>query len=259
MTVTVQDSLHVSATATIRLRVDNGLILVSAASLRPGPVAPDSMVTVFGGQLASGAQSATEQPLPTKLGDCTVKIKDAQGVEREAGLYYVSPGQINFKVPADTAPGIATVTVVTGDQAQTLGNLNIANLAPGLFFLNTDGLAAADLTRVSGTNTTYEAIAQLDTATNQFVPVPIDLGSAADKVYLTFYGTGFRNRSTLDSVQVLIANVPAVVDYAGPSATSDGLDLVRVLLPSGLRGTGTASVGMSVNGVSSNGVNVVIK
>ena len=68
LNVTVQDSAQVSITAAVKLRVDNGLVLVSAASLKPGPVAPDSMVTVFGGQLATGAQSATQQPLPTTLG-----------------------------------------------------------------------------------------------------------------------------------------------------------------------------------------------
>jgi len=255
----VQDSTQLSATAAIKLHIDNGLVLLSAASLKPGPVAPDSMVTFFGGQLASGAQSATEQPLPTTLGDCTVTVKDANGVERAAGLYYVSPNQINFKIPTDTAAGPATITATSGDQTQTLGNVNIATVSPGLFFVNSDGLAAADLTRVNGDNTSYEAIAQLDNTTNLFVAVPIDLGSDTDKVYLTLYGTGLRNRPSLDSVHVLIANTPLLVDYAGPSTASDGLDLVRVLLPKELRGTGMASVAITVNGISSNSVTILIK
>jgi uncharacterized protein (TIGR03437 family) len=259
LNVTVQDSLQVSSSAAIKLRVDNGLVLESAASLKAGPVAPDSMVTVFGGQLASGAQTATVQPLPTTLGDCTVTVTDANGVARAAGLYYVSPNQINFKIPTDTAVGTATITVVTGDQTQTLGNLTITATSPGLFFLNTDGLAAADLTRVSGNNTTYGSIAQLDSTTNLFVAVPIDLGADTDKVYLTFYGTGMRYRSSLDSVQVLIGNVSVQPDFVGASTTSDGLDLVHVLLPTSLRGSGTANVAVVVNGVSSNGVRVVIK
>jgi uncharacterized protein (TIGR03437 family) len=259
LNVTVRDSAQLSISAAIKLRVDNGLALVSAASLKPGPVAPDSMVTVFGGQLASGTQSATEQPLPTTLGSSTVSVKDANGVARAAGLYYVSPNQLNFKIPTDTAAGPATITVTNGDQTQTLGNVSIAAVSPGLFYLNSDGLAAADLTRVNGSNTSYEQIAQLDVSTNQFAALPIDLGSDTDKVYLTFYGTGFRNISSSDSVQVFIANVPVVVDYAGHSASSEGVDIVHVLLPKELRGTGTASVGITVNGVSSNGVHILIK
>jgi len=217
------------------------------------------MVTVFGDQLASTVQSATEQPLPTALGDSAINIKDANGVDRAAGLYYVSPNQINFKIPTDTAEGLATFTETSGDHAQTIGNLNIAAISPGLFFLNSARLAAADLTRVNGNHTSYEEVAQPDDTTKGFVAVPVDLGSDSDKVYLTLYGTGFRHRSSLDSVQVLVANMPALVDYAGASATSDGVDLVRVLLPKELGGTGTATVVVTVNGVSSNTVNLVIK
>jgi uncharacterized protein (TIGR03437 family) len=257
--ISVQDSLQVVANAAVKLRVDNGLVVLSAASMKPGPVAPASMVTVFGGQLATGEQSATVQPLPTTLGDCTITITDANGVPRAAGLYYVSPNQINFTVPADTAVGTATIAVTSGGQTRTLGNLEITTTAPGLFFLNSDSLAAASLTRVSGNKTSYEEIAQLDSTTNLFVAVPIDLGSDTDLVYLTLYGTGLRNRSSLDSVQVLIAGVPTQVDYAGPSSTSDGLDLVHVLLPKSLRGAGMVNLLVSVNGVSSNGVLILIK
>ena len=257
--VTVLDSLQAETTAAVKLRIDNGLGLLSAASLQPGPVAPDSMVTMFGGQLAPGVQSATARPLPTTLGGCTVTVTDANGVVRTAGLYYVSPNQINFDVPANAAAGSATVTVTCDGQSQTFGSLTIAAVAPGLFFLNSDQLAAADLTRVSGNNTTYEAVAQMDPVTNLFVAAPIDLGSDTDQVYLTLYGTGIRNRSSLDSVKVLVANVPVVVDFAGASTTSDGLDLIHVLLPKQLRGTGTANIVVTVDGVSSNAVTVMIK
>ena len=257
--ITLRDSLQITTTAAVKLRVDSGLVLVSAASQKPGPAAPGSMVTIFGAQLADGSQSATVRPLPTTLGDCTVTVKDGNGVERAAGLYFVSSNQINFQIPPDTAVGSATVTVVSGDQSQTLGSLNISTIAPGLFFLNADQLAAADLTRVNGSNTSYEQVAQLDNTTNLFVAVPIDLGSDTDKVYLTLYGTGVRNRPSLNSVQVMVGNVLLPVDFAGPSTTSDGLDLVRVLLPTVLRGTGTATVLVTVNGMPSNGVRIVIK
>jgi uncharacterized protein (TIGR03437 family) len=254
----VQDSLQVAASGAVTLRVDSGLVVLSAASLKPGPVAPSSMVTVFGGQLADGTQSAATQPLPTTLGNCTLTITDVNGVARPAGLYYISPNQINFTVPADTAAGTATISVTNGTDTRTLGTLTVATTAPGLFFLNADGLAAAGLTRVNGAGTTYQETAQLDNSTNLFVPVPVDLGSDTDQVYLTLYGTGVRNRQSLASVQVLIAGMPVTADYAGPSG-SDGVDIVRVLLPKGLRGTGMATVVVTVNAVSSNAVRVQIK
>ena len=256
--VTVKDSLQVTATAAVKLRVGDGLLVLSAASLKPGPVAPSSMVTVFGGQLANGTQSASSQPLPTTLGDCTLTITDANGIPRAAGLYYISPNQINFTVPADTLPGTAAISVTNGGQTRTLGNVEIATTAPGLFFLNTDGLAAAGLTRISGANTAYAETAQLDNTTNLFVPVPVDLASDTDHVYLTLYGTGIRYRQSLASVQVVIGGISVTPDYAGLSG-ADGIDLIRVLLPKDLRGAGMATLVVTVNGLSSNGVRILVK
>jgi uncharacterized protein (TIGR03437 family) len=60
-------------------------------------------------------------------------------------------------------------------------------------------------------------------------------------------------------VKVLVANTTVLVDYAGASTTSDGLDLVHVLLPKELRGTGIANIVVTVDGLSSNTVTLVIK
>ena len=233
LNITLQDSLQIVTTAAVKLRVDNGLVLLSAASQKPGPVAPEFHgYDVRRTACRRSAVCDRSSPLPTTLGDCTVTVKDANGVERAAGLYYVSPNQINFKIPTDTAAGSATVTVVSGDQTQTLGSLNIATVAPGLFFLNADQLAAADLTRVSGNNTSYEEVAQLDNTTNLFVAVPIDLGSDTDKVYLTLYGTGvrqpFESGFRAGNGRGMCCSRLTTPDA---STTSDGLDLVRVLLP----------------------------
>jgi uncharacterized protein (TIGR03437 family) len=120
-------------------------------------------------------------------------------------------------------------------------------------------LAAAGLVRVTGDTFDYEPTSRLDTTTNQFVAVPIDLGSDTDQVYLTLYGTGIRGLSSLDSVHVYIGGVLLSAAYAGASGAYDGLDIVNVLLPKELRGKGAADVLLTVNGTSANVVNVLIK
>ena len=60
----------------------NGLTLVSAASLWPGPAAPESWVAALGSQLADLTASTSDSPVPTKLGDSTITVRDANGVER---------------------------------------------------------------------------------------------------------------------------------------------------------------------------------
>jgi uncharacterized protein (TIGR03437 family) len=217
------------------------------------------MVTAFGWQLASMTQSAMASPLPTNMGASTVVVRDANGVDRVTPLYYVSPSQINFTIPADTAVGPALVSVYDGDKLLANSSLYVVSVAPSLFSLNQDGLAAAGLVRVTGDTYSYEPVSRLDEATNQIVAVPIDLGSDSDQLYLTLYGTGLRLRPSLDYVHVFIGDTLVPVSYAGASGTSDGLDIINVLLPKELGGKGTVDVFLTVNASSANLVRVVIK
>jgi hypothetical protein len=76
-----------------------------------GPVAPGSIVSLFGSNLAPRATYASDTPWPKVLERTSVFING-----EAAPLAYVSPTQINAQVPNDTIPGQATVTVVVGDQ-----------------------------------------------------------------------------------------------------------------------------------------------
>ncbi|MBZ5636897.1 MAG: hypothetical protein LAO55_27555, partial [Acidobacteriia bacterium] len=237
----------------------SGLMLVSAASLMPGPVAPESWAAAFGSQLADGTASMPASPVPTKLGDSTVMVRDANGVERSASLNYVSPSHVNFTIPAGTAVGSATVSIYSGSQLRGVGSLDILTTAPALFVLNQDRLANASLLRVRGDSSDYESIVRLDAATNQFVGIPIDLGSGTDQVYLTLYGTGWRFRPSLDSVSVTVGDVPVSVVYAGAALYYDDLDMVSVLLPQRLRGLGALDIVLRLNGQTANIVRVLIQ
>src|SRR5678815_237254 len=70
---------------------------------------------------------------PTSLGGISLKIRDAAGAERLARLLYISPGQINFEVPAGTAEGAGTVEVVNAPASIAPIAAQIRSLAPGLF------------------------------------------------------------------------------------------------------------------------------
>ena len=83
---------------------------VSAADYSPS-VAPGSIASLFGSGLASGAGQATGPPWPASLANTSVRVLDAKGVERLAGLLYVSPTQINFVIPPEAAYGFAIFNV----------------------------------------------------------------------------------------------------------------------------------------------------
>jgi hypothetical protein len=88
---------------------------VSAASYGASELARDSIAIAFGASLARATLSAL-LPLHPSIAGTTVRVKDSAGVERLAPLFFVSPTQVNYQVPAGTSIGGATITVtsVTG-------------------------------------------------------------------------------------------------------------------------------------------------
>jgi uncharacterized protein (TIGR03437 family) len=255
VTFAVQDSA-VSANATLTLSVNPWIELVSPATFSAGWAAPQSMLTALGWQLSSGTAWATDS-LPTVLADCTVTVRDAQGTDRLAPLYFVSPNQINFVIPAETSLGPATITVANSGRFVISGTAYVASVAPSLFEANADNLAAGNLLRVRGDVSEYDPISQVESGTNQVVAVPIDLSPDTDRFYLILYGSGIRLRSSLDSVRATVGGMDAIVVYAGSAGAGDGLDLVSVLLPTQLHGW--ADVVITVDGVTANTVRVLIK
>jgi uncharacterized protein (TIGR03437 family) len=88
--------------------------------------------------------------------------------------------------------------------------------------------------------------------------VPITLG-VDQPVYVSFYGTGIRNRSSLDKVAVTINGVSLPALYADPAPNFEGLDQVNVALPLTLRGSGEVNVALTVDGQASNAVTINVR
>lgn len=235
---------------------------VSAASYDGAALAPASIVSVFGIELATATRVAAVTPLPTTLGGTTVKIKDSLNVERPAQLFFVSPSQINYLLPAECAVGSATVTITSGDGKLSAQQISIAAVAPGVFTADASGrgMAAATVLRVKADGTqSYEPVAQFDPAQNRFTMLPIDLGAETDQVFLLLFGTGLRYRSSLAGVTAKLGGTDAQVLYAGAQTDFTGLDQVNVRLPRSLAGRGEIDVTLTADGKAANVVRVRIK
>lgn len=88
--------------------------------------------------------------------------------------------------------------------------------------------------------------------------MPIGLTSDST-VFVSFYGTGIRNRSSLAGVIVKINGTSLPVLYAGPSPNFSGLDQVNVSLMPALAGAKEANVTMIVDGQTANTVTINIQ
>src|SRR5882762_2389531 len=112
--------------------------IVNAADNLPGPLAPNTIATIYGTGLAYGTKWLTADDirggiLPTVLPGTGVRIL-VGGVP--ANLYYVSPLQINFLVPPNLLPGGSGVQVVIDGMGGPVIPIQLAAAAPALFQLD---------------------------------------------------------------------------------------------------------------------------
>jgi uncharacterized protein (TIGR03437 family) len=238
------------------------LVSASAASFRSAKLATESIAAAFGVGLSTTTATANSLPLPMSLGEVSVSVKDGLGAERIAPLFFVSPNQINYQIPAGTAAGVATVTVKNGAVTVAGGQALISTVAPGLFAANADaqGVAAAVALRARADGSqAYEPALRFDAAANKYVTAPIDLGDASDQVFLLLYGTGLRFSASPQTVVARVGGESADVFYSGPQGGFVGLDQVNLRLPRALIGRGDVDVVLTVNGKTANAVKVNVK
>jgi uncharacterized protein (TIGR03437 family) len=209
---------------------------------------------VFGARLAVGTlQAAT--PAANVLGT-TVAIKDSAGITRAAALYYVSPRQVNFVVPSGTASGSAGITLTAGDGTMTTGTAQIAAVAPGVFQVNSSGLAAALIVESTPGSAPQTGPVYQVGAAGSIVPLPIVLNSGG-QAYLELFGTGLRHAQNISAT---VGGLAVPLQYAGPVASIAGEDQVNLgPLPAGLAGQGTVKVLLNADGQTANAVGVTFQ
>ncbi len=232
---------------------------VSAASYDNTACAPESIAAAFGTQMTTQTSVAATLPLPMTLGGAEVLVRDSVGVERAAQLFFVSPSQINFLIPKDTAAGRATLTVRNGTTVKATGALTIASVAPGLFTANANGsgLAAAVYLRVKANNAqSYESVGRFDTTAGRFMPVLVNLGPEGESVYLVLYGTGFRRFASPVTAKINNLTVDVLAVVASGFA---GVDQINLRVPRTLSGCGTMQVALVADGKNANVVEIGVQ
>ena len=231
-------------------------LILSAANPNAFAIAPGSLATANGQNLASTTSNATS-PFPTQFAGTSVSILDAAGVTTAGLILSVSPTQVTFLVPSTVATGTAQVTVTNGTASQTSNNIEISTVAPGVLTLNGSGLAAAEVVQVSGGTQTVQQVYTTD-ANGATVANPIKIGTGGSSTYLLLFGTGIANGGTA-LTSVTVNGVASTVIYAGPAGADSGLDQVNVLLPAKLAGAGSVAVQLTAEGVAANPVQVTIQ
>ena len=241
---------------------------VSAAN-GAAPVTPDSIVSLYATNIATGTSSATEGPpaaLPLDLGGVSATITDSAGNAAPISLIVVTPDQVNAVLPAGLATGEATINLISSAGATIAGDVSVVTVAPSLFTADESGhgISAAQevIAHQDGSQTFIGAIASC--TASGCTPVPLSLGSTTDQAILELFGTGIRGAGGAANVAVTVGDAQGTVLYAGPQGGGSpdsyyGLDQVNVLLRRSLLGAGTVNIVLTAGGQTANTVTVDIQ
>lgn len=241
-------------TAFIPTAQQAGFAAVNAASFLGDALTPNMITAMFGTFQTQNGQTAvaTTTPLPTTLGGIKVSVNGT-----DAGLFFVSPGQINFSIPGNVPDGQAVITVTNANGTTRTGSQLINRARPGIFTFNATGTGtAAALTTFDGVN--FSSIVNPDGTER-----PVDPGTAARPNFLILFATGLRNtpaanpndqNGVAEAVTATIQNTTATVTFAGAHPTFQDLDQLNIIIPPQLAGAGQVTLRLTVNGQTSNSV-----
>jgi uncharacterized protein (TIGR03437 family) len=208
--------------------------IVNAADNQSGALAPNTIGTIYGKNLAYNTAALTADEvhggiLPTVLtGSAEVRVFINH---YPADLYYVSPTQINFLVPPDLLPQPALFQVVIDGQYGTSPPIQftLAAAAPALFQLD---LKNAVATRADGSVITPLAPAQ----PGEIVVLwATGLGQTAPPAVKNQLPTAAAPLVAGANLSVLLDGVPvdsSAISYAGIAPGYAGLYQINLRLPS---------------------------
>ncbi|HEY1217445.1 MAG: SBBP repeat-containing protein [Bryobacteraceae bacterium] len=224
--------------------------VVNNATFATGPVAPGSIVSIFGTALAPFSQVFSGFPLTNSLAGVTVTV---DGIP--APMFYSSAGQINIQLPS--AAGIGTAVAMVNDTCGSSGEMTFAVAQAAPYILQT-GTGQAILLNQDNTVNGPANPAKVGSVAQMYLigigPVtnpPAD-GVGASLTYLspsTLPWSATIGGST--AVATTTTAPPTYTPFLGLAPGWVGLDQANVPIPAGLS-TGAYQVIITVGGVPSN-------
>ena len=208
----------------------------------------------YGPVMAERDLQSDGQHLPLTLGGNSVQVTDVLGVTRPAELRWVSAGwgQVNFLIPAESAPGPGLMTLLRSDGSSTSAPITIADTAPGFFTdVSCAGPAIGSATQIfADDRASTSSLSSCAAGNCRAHPIPVTPG-ATTRVRLL--GNGFRYARSADDILVTIAGTRVPVVSFGPT-DDPGVDQVTVEIPAVMRELGETDLLSYVNGRVSNAV-----
>ena len=223
----------------------NGVL--SSASVLP-KIAPGSLASIYGSNLATSTPPGASTPLPTLLAGASVNVNG-----RAAPILYASPGQINFQVPWETATGNATVTVSVDGVVSNTITVPVTATAPGIFSFSSGAAIAQnhDYSLNTSSNPEHAGSFIIAYLTGSGAVMPAVTDGAATPT------TGLYQIPSSVGVSVTIGGQAAPVIFAGLTPGLIALLQLDITVPSGLA-AGSYPMVVTIGGQVSNSATVSV-
>ena len=219
-------------------------------------VAPGSLISIFGTNLAEFLGSASSLPLPIALKHTSVSFDfPEEGISVPSPLIFANGNQLNVQVPWELAGlNFAFVKVRIEDSASFVFALSLVDHAPGIFEFDLGGTRYGVVTHADGTVVTAQ-------------------NPARPGETVVIYGTGFgpvdapqqngvaapnRLTRTRRLPQVKVAGQEGTVLFSGLTPGFVGLYQINATLANSLP-SGRQQLMVTANGIESNSVALAIQ
>ena len=251
-------SLQTEFDGTARLNPTIAAIVNSASFAGGQPVAPGSVVSIFGTGLSDTTDQATYFPLPLNIDLATVSFDvPSAGISLPGHLYYAAPGLINVQVPWELQGQTSVmVKVRVEDSIGPIFNLPLATYSPAVYKYNdSSGQGQAIATDLQG----HLIGASNAAVRGQFIQIyATGLGPVTNQPASGNAAQAQPLSMTQSTPTVMIGGQMASSVQSALAPTYAGLYVINAVVPTNIS-TGSQMLTVSVGGQSSPAVNLNVQ
>jgi len=234
--------------------------VVLGAGFERGPVAPGSIISLFGQNLTTSAATAQTLPLPRTLNGVRVLVG-----EKEAPLFYVGPSQVNAQVPAEMeADRQLQVRIEVNGVSSAPEPLQTAAARPGIFTLgppygNQGAILIANSNKLAMAATAN--IPSQPAAAGGIISIfCTGLGATEPAVASGQPGPSAEPLARVKTLPtVTIGGKPAAVSFAGMAPGFAAVYQVNAQVPAGVTAGNAVPVVITHGGFSSNTATIAVR
>ncbi len=226
---------------------DGGIVNNASYTLTASPIAPGTIVAIFGSNLTDGSTVLSPDVIDNRL---TTALAGAQvtvdGVP--VPLFYATPFQLGVQIPTElTGVASAQIQVTVGGESSTPRTIFFDPVSPGIFTTTQDGSGAGAIQHADGSNVTAASPAQ----PNEVIVVYATGLGQMNPLLATGVlpgTTGLGPYRSVAPVTATIDGLPATVEFSGMAPCCVGLNQINVRVPA------SAGTGNDVSLVIASGV-----